>query len=259
MAGLLRLALLCQILAACCAAARAGEAVALLQVQLAKESGGTTLEASAAETQIFREAQSRLLTSPPVLNRALLRLEGLDLETLSDEATALSTLQQRLDARFATDSDVLRVSMKGSRPQELVAIVDAVVMSYLHEVAQVDPSGPRSDQRAGDLDRQDVAWMRKQLDELRDQKLDVEIQRLILEGRPNDARRAQHAELAALRRTVDRLDQRIEAQLGSLRQAQQAGSPGLDVALDQVNANDHTAPVRHQANVRLIQPAMYKE
>lgn len=75
------------------------------------------------------------MTSPFVLEAALRDPDVLALETMRCESNQLAFLQRELRASFPTEGELLRLSMRGKRKDDMIKIVDAVVDAYLEEVA----------------------------------------------------------------------------------------------------------------------------
>jgi hypothetical protein len=142
-------------------AARAGDrtkyrATALL---LANRNAPTILpgDAGAKESEqdfkLFLHTQADLIRSHLVLGAALRDEKLAKLPTVAEQADPIGWLEERLNVEFARDSEVFKVSLEGDRPDDLKAIVDAVVESYLHHVVDRD-----RDERQARYDKLKKLW-----------------------------------------------------------------------------------------------------
>jgi uncharacterized protein involved in exopolysaccharide biosynthesis len=84
----------------------------------------------------FQKTQSALVRSVPVLEQVLRDSKIAQLETVRSQADARSWLENALRVSF--QGEIMTVSLSGGRPQELAAIVNAVVASYMNEVVARD-------------------------------------------------------------------------------------------------------------------------
>ncbi len=89
------------------------------------------------EFQTFKRTQVQLMLSPFVLRRAVSepKIAGLaSIKEHNDES--YSWLKEQLIIDYPDDSEILRISMKGTKPNDLIEIVNMVVKKYLSEVVQ---------------------------------------------------------------------------------------------------------------------------
>ncbi len=84
------------------------------------------------QVAVDRKTQLVLVKSRLVLNTAL---QGLaKLETIKKHEDPLAWLEKELEVKFLEDSAVLRVRLAGDKPEDLIAIVNAVVEAYVREI-----------------------------------------------------------------------------------------------------------------------------
>src|SRR5262245_883655 len=104
----------------------------------------------------FRQTQLALITSKFVLSAAL-RREGIsDLQSVKEQVEPLDWLARSIRAGFLGDSDLLRISMVGERPSDLIQVVNAVKDAYLNEAVNAEQNNQKT--RIADLDRVSRDW-----------------------------------------------------------------------------------------------------
>lgn len=81
-----------------------------------------------------QRAQLAMLTSRLVLKSALRDLDGMNLTVLQGQADPVAWLEKEIKGDFVTAPEILRISMKGDRPEELMIVVNAVREAFLREV-----------------------------------------------------------------------------------------------------------------------------
>lgn len=99
----------------------------------------------------YRQTQAAMITSRFVLNAALRKPGVSDLETIRQQAYPIAWLETQLEVGTNRSPEILRISMKGERPDDIAAIVNAVKDAYLEEVVHAE----RKDRlaRLSDLER----------------------------------------------------------------------------------------------------------
>lgn len=142
------------------------EAVAMIRVNTSQSSvlGGRTMMTNMTEYDAYKQTQGQLITSPLVLNDALRDLEPKALQTLMAERNQLDFLQEEVHVDYGKQlGEIIRVTMKGYNREETIQIVQAVVDSYLSEVAGAEEAElMRKLQALRDMERtQQVAYKEK--------------------------------------------------------------------------------------------------
>src|SRR5579883_1645523 len=89
---------------------------------------------SRSELGLYQQAQAALIKSRFVLNAALNKAAVRDLSLVREHGNPVAWLQQELKTSSASSPEFLRLSMIGDRPEEMVALLDAVTDAYLREV-----------------------------------------------------------------------------------------------------------------------------
>lgn len=82
---------------------------------------------------IFRQTQAALIKSPFVLSAALRKPGIRQLPMLADEENPVGFLEQNVEASYPNNAELLRVSMEGEHPGQLVKLVNAITQAYLEE------------------------------------------------------------------------------------------------------------------------------
>lgn len=109
------------------------EAVALIRVSSVEDDGQL---ASARAFERYRKVQTQLITSPFVIVAALRTLQPHDLEILRGHKKPLDWLKNEI--KVQPISEIIRISMKGEREDEIVQVLQAVVVAYLEEIANTE-------------------------------------------------------------------------------------------------------------------------
>src|SRR5207244_1652609 len=81
----------------------------------------------------FQKKQLALIKSRPVLTAALRLPKAADLRVVRQQIEPVEWLEQKIQADYTVAPDILRVSMTGDRPDELLVLVDAATEAYLQE------------------------------------------------------------------------------------------------------------------------------
>src|SRR5439155_326270 len=82
----------------------------------------------------FQKKQVALIKSRPVLTAALRLPKAADLRIVRQQIEPVEWLEQKIQADYTMAPDILKVSMTGERPEEVLALVDAVTEAYLQEI-----------------------------------------------------------------------------------------------------------------------------
>jgi hypothetical protein len=96
-------------------------------------------QGSPEQFSIFKRTQVQLIQSPLVLAGAVRdpSIQGLSL-VQAHRDDAVSWLKGHLTIDYPDDAEIMRVSLTGSHPRELAAIVDKIVAVYFDEVVNLD-------------------------------------------------------------------------------------------------------------------------
>jgi succinoglycan biosynthesis transport protein ExoP len=117
-------------------------AYALVQVtSRAPQVAFTTIDITAETLTppgVLRNTQLVLIKSRGVLEAALKMPEVARLPIVQALADPVEWLEQDLLVEYVENSEILRVSLSGPRPDELKVVVDAVAKAYLNEIVNVD-------------------------------------------------------------------------------------------------------------------------
>ncbi|MEM6469763.1 MAG: hypothetical protein AAF802_09450 [Planctomycetota bacterium] len=122
----------------------------------------------------FGALQAELVRTPFVLMKAVRNLQAAGVPLVKNQEDPVSWLLQKLAVDFPLDGSLMRISMEGTDPEQLVEIVQAVCESYVEEVHIEDVNG-------------------------RFQKLNTLRER---QSRLNDTIRKKHSELRALAKAL---------------------------------------------------------
>ncbi|HTQ40894.1 MAG TPA: HAMP domain-containing sensor histidine kinase, partial [Pirellulales bacterium] len=99
---------------------------------------GLPASSKSNEYQTYRQSQTALIKSPTVLQDAL-KLDGItDLPLLRAQAEPLRFLEDNIIVVAPLDSELLQIKMRGTDPEQLVKIVNAVKDSYIQHVVQTE-------------------------------------------------------------------------------------------------------------------------
>ncbi len=111
----------------------------------------TADRADAATFEIYKSTQAQLLRSRFVIHTALRQHEVAELPLIERHDDPVSWLADELRVDFPGNAEIMRVSLRGDHPQQLAAMVDAVVEAYMREVVEAERNRRR--ERLADLDR----------------------------------------------------------------------------------------------------------
>ena len=112
------------------------EAFGLLRVKLADKElmSGHQAFVNEQEFMIFKETQAGLVKSPFIISRAIRPDEIRQFSILQDlRLTPEKYLENELDVSFPNRSEIMKVALRGSNPEELKTVVNAVINAYLEE------------------------------------------------------------------------------------------------------------------------------
>jgi Mrp family chromosome partitioning ATPase len=114
------------------------ESYALLQVSSVPTALANQNNPNQARTDFvtYLKTTSALLKSEFVLNAALREIK--DLPTIKAQSDPVRYLDEELQVTWQDGSEVIRVSFKGTEPQDAKKIVDAVQKAFMNEVIQKD-------------------------------------------------------------------------------------------------------------------------
>ncbi len=90
------------------------------------------------DLELYRMTQTALLKSPKVLQTALRQEKIRQLSLVADQPDPTDWLENALVAEPIRNTELLRVSLSGPNPDDIAAIVNAVVQVYLQEVVNRD-------------------------------------------------------------------------------------------------------------------------
>ena len=146
------------------------EAVAMIRVSTSQGSmmDSRQLMTNMTEYEAFKQTQGQLITSPLVLNDALRDLEPKALAMLTAEPNQLDFLQEEIHVDYGKQlGEIIRVTMKGDNREETIQIVQAVVTSYLTEVAGTEEAElMKKLQTLRDMERQQQILYKDKLDKV---------------------------------------------------------------------------------------------
>ncbi len=98
---------------------------------------GNAAQIDREEFAIFKRTQVQLLKSNVVLNGVLRDSQINQLPTVQAHADEpVAWLKESLLIDYPDDAEIMRISLRGNRPDDLVEIVDTVVEVYLKEIVQ---------------------------------------------------------------------------------------------------------------------------
>lgn len=82
----------------------------------------------------FQRKQAALVKSRPLLAAALRNPKAAALPVVRQQLEPVEWLEGHLQADYSVAPEILRISLAGDKPQELITLVDAVAEAYLQEV-----------------------------------------------------------------------------------------------------------------------------
>jgi capsular exopolysaccharide synthesis family protein len=86
----------------------------------------------------YQKMQASRIKSRYVLNAALKRDEVKNLAVIAEEPDPVAWLEDEIKVDFKEGSELIKISMSSSHPEELKVIVDAVAQAYLQEVVNLE-------------------------------------------------------------------------------------------------------------------------
>src|SRR5439155_22089181 len=87
----------------------------------------------------FQKKQVALIKSRPVLTAALRLPKAADLRIVRQQIEPVEWLEQKIQADYTIAPDILKVSLTGEWPEEVLVLVDAVTEAYLQEIVNKEP------------------------------------------------------------------------------------------------------------------------
>jgi capsular exopolysaccharide synthesis family protein len=103
------------------------------------------------EFATFQKTQAARVKGRLVLGTALARDEVKRLDLVQQQADPITWLEDELKVEFQDGSEIITVSLTGSRPADVITLVQAVVKSYEEQV--VNAERDRRSRRVGELDK----------------------------------------------------------------------------------------------------------
>jgi capsular exopolysaccharide synthesis family protein len=82
----------------------------------------------------YQRTQIAMVKSRPVLRAALKEPEVAELSLVREQGDPVGWLEAVILVDFSVAPEIMRVSMRGDRPQELALLVNAIVKAYLREI-----------------------------------------------------------------------------------------------------------------------------
>jgi polysaccharide biosynthesis transport protein len=218
----------------------------LPQNSLAAGSGGPQEDFAA-----FRTTQAALLCSRPVLQAALARPGIADLPEVRRFADPVGWMEKTVAVDDARDSEILAVNLSGSQPEDLAAVLNALVESYVQETIQQKTalrSGPAAQlQQKYQQYRQTVRQQQQELQEREGHSGAASAGSAPLDG-PASAERL--ADAKQNRRHIQEELETARAELSAAREQQkrESTSGSLESAIEEYLKKDPAARV-HQARL----------
>ena len=111
----------------------------------------TTERATAFDFDIYKGTQQQLLTSEVVLLAALRSPQAAAVASLQSEDDPARWLARSLHVELPPNSEIMRVSLTASQPEDAAILLGAVIDAYMNAV--VDTERHRQQERLKDLDR----------------------------------------------------------------------------------------------------------
>lgn len=90
------------------------------------------------EFDFFRRTQTQIIKTPIVLTKALSVPGIVDLSMIKGQRDPVQFLRDQLTVDFPGESELMRISMSGESPDQLVQLVEAVSKAYISEVVERD-------------------------------------------------------------------------------------------------------------------------
>ena len=103
------------------------------QVLIAVQQPVVLVDMGGADLTTYQRRQTALVRSRPVLHSALNRPKVADLAAVRGSADPVGWLERDLKADFSVAPEILRITLAGPDPRELVVLLDAIRESYLQE------------------------------------------------------------------------------------------------------------------------------
>jgi hypothetical protein len=101
--------------------------------------------------EVYKGTQQQLITSEVVLIAALRKPNVASLDIVRKEEDPVHWLAKNLRVEFPDNAEIMRVSLTGDQPEEMAALVNAVVGTYMSEAVEVERALRK--QRLIELDR----------------------------------------------------------------------------------------------------------
>jgi hypothetical protein len=89
---------------------------------------------------MLRRTQAALLKSRLVLNSTLKQPKVRELSVVKQQSNAVAWLEKSLHVDFPENGEILRVGMSGPKPEELAALINAVIETYMEVVFLAEDS-----------------------------------------------------------------------------------------------------------------------
>lgn len=150
-------------------------AVSLLRIAVQEQSlvFQTSDQFRRSDFEVYKRTQQQLLKSRFLLSTALQRPEAAGLKMIQDKPDPVAWLSENLTVDFPGEAEIMRVSLKGDRPRDVALVIDAIVLTYMNEVVDVERN--RRKQRLHNLDRvfvekeEEIRKKREKLESLAEQ------------------------------------------------------------------------------------------
>ena len=98
----------------------------------------TAERATTNDFEIYKGTQQQLLTSDVVLIAALRKPEAASLAVVQKQDDPVKWLARNLRVELPPNSEIMRVSLTTSKPDEAALLVGAVVDAYMNEVVDAE-------------------------------------------------------------------------------------------------------------------------
>ena len=175
----------------------------------------------------YQKTQAAIVRERTVLEAALRDPKVADLTVLPEPAERAAWLERELTVDFTTGPEVMRIMLKGERPNELLEVVNAVTREYLRESARLE-----QEDRANRLEKVTAALARYEEELRRKRETLRKLTGGLDDGDPLGAAVRQRLAVEQLSRAeADLLPLRSEiARLQAEVDAHKKGTAGPDVA-----------------------------